>query len=96
MDQLDKQNEIILTCWKNQIIIKKDTFKTNNMYDLDISEKLEKIGIFKNAEQIRLVKKNWKIKYSKICVLYCIIIYCHNNLDCRVKLLLTIVNYEYN
>ena len=66
------------------------------MYDLDISEKLEKIGIFKNAEQIRLLKKNWKIKYSKVCVLYYIIIYCHNNLDCRVKLLLTTVNYEYN
>ena len=49
MDQLDKQNEIILTCWKNQIINKKDTFNTNNMYDVDISEKLEKIGIFKNA-----------------------------------------------
>ena len=66
------------------------------MYDLDISEKLEKIGIFKNTEQIRLLKKNWKIKYSKVCVLYCIIIYCHNNLDYRVKLLLIIVNYEYN
>ena len=65
MDQLDKQNEIILTCWKNQIINKKDTFKTNNMYDLDISEKLEKIGIFKNAEQIRLLKKNWKIYMVK-------------------------------
>ena len=49
MDQLDKQNEIILTCWKNQIINNKDTFNTNNMYDVDISEKLEKIGIFKNA-----------------------------------------------
>ena len=27
MDQSDKQNEIILTWWKNQIINKKDTFK---------------------------------------------------------------------
>ena len=66
------------------------------MYDIDMSEKLEKIGIFKNAEQIRLVKKNWKIKSSKVCVLYYIIIYYHNNLYCTVKLLLTIINYEYN
>ena len=82
MNQLKKQNEIILRCWENQVTNKKDTFKTNNMYDLDISEKLENIGIFKNAEQIRLLrilKKNWKIKYSKVCVLYCIIIYYHNN-----------------
>ena len=56
------------------------------MYDIDISEKVLKIGIFKNAGQIRLLKKNWKIKYSK--VLYCIIIYCYNNLDCTV-----IINY---
>ena len=55
------------------------------MYDIDMSEKLEKIGIFKNAEQIRLVKNNWKIKYSKVCVLYYIIIYYCNNLYCTVK-----------
>ena len=78
----------MLRCLRDQVINKKYTFKTNNMYDIDISEKVLKIGIFKNAGQIRLLKKNWKIKYSKVCVLYCIIIYCYNNLDCTV-----IINY---
>ena len=40
MDQLEKQNEVILRCRKNQVTNKKYTFKTNNMYDLDLSEKL--------------------------------------------------------
>ena len=46
MDQLEKQNETILRYWRDQVINKKYPFKTNNMYDIDISEKVIKIMYF--------------------------------------------------
>ena len=46
MYQIEKQNAILLRCWKDQVINKKDTFKTNNMYDIDLSEKVIKNWYF--------------------------------------------------